>query len=141
MFDDVRLSIMLATFIIFLAMIIILNSLLYKPLLEFIDQRNKSIESDEKKVKQNSEEMSNFNDEFDKIKQSTREEINAIKQKALNEAKQEAEKELENKKQELEQKMQIFYAQLAQDRANFEQELKISLPAWQEALKNNLKNI
>ncbi|KGI56524.1 F0F1 ATP synthase subunit B family protein [Campylobacter sp. MIT 97-5078] len=141
MFDDVHLSIMLATFIIFLAMIIILNSLLYKPLLEFIDQRNKSIESDERKVKQNSEEMSNFNDEFNKIKQSTREEINAIKQKALDEAKQEAEKELENKKRELEQKMQVFYAQLAQDRENFEQELKVSLPVWQEALKNNLKNI
>ena len=63
MFNDVQLSTMLATFIIFLAMIIILNSLLYKPLLKFMDDRDESIASDENKVQQNSAQMTSFNED------------------------------------------------------------------------------
>lgn len=141
MFDDVNLSYMLATAIIFLALIIILNALLYKPLLKFMDDRAVSIDNDEKKVKDNFDEMSNFNEELNTIKQNTRDEITAIKQKAINEAKNSAEEELKNKKIELEQKMQSFYTQLEKERQDLEQELKLRLPLWQEALKKKLKQI
>ncbi|TEY12975.1 F0F1 ATP synthase subunit B', partial [Campylobacter sp. CH185] len=53
MFEDMHTSIMLATMAIFLAMIVILNSMLYKPLLKFMDERNDSIKNDENKVKEN----------------------------------------------------------------------------------------
>lgn len=141
MFDDVHFSIMLATLIIFLAVMIILNSMLYKPLLKFIDERSASISNDEEKVKQNFAEMSNFNEEFERIKQATRDEIAEIKQKALNEARNKAEEELKQKRLETEQKMEIFYAELSKEKEELEQELKLRLPLWQEALKNNLKNI
>lgn len=141
MFDDVNLSYMLATAIIFLALIIILNALLYKPLLKFMDDRAVSIDNDEKKVKDNFDEMSNFNEELNIIKQNTRDEITAIKQKAINEAKNSAEEELKNKKIELEQKMQSFYTQLEKERQDLEQELKLRLPLWQEALKKKIKQI
>lgn len=141
MFDDVNLSYMLATAIIFLALIIILNALLYKPLLKFMDDRAVSIDNDEKKVKDNFDEMSNFNEELNTIKQNTRDEITAIKQKAINEAKNSAEEELKNKKIELEQKMQSFYTQLEKERQDLEQELKLRLPLWQEALKKKIKQI
>lgn len=141
MFDDVNLSYMLATAIIFLALIIILNALLYKPLLKFMDDRAISIDNDEKKVKDNFDEMSNFNEELNIIKQNTRNEIAAIKQKAINEAKNSAEEEIKNKKIELEQKMQSFYTQLDKEKQDLEQELKLRLPLWQEALKKKLKNI
>ena len=130
MFDDVHFSIMLATLVIFLAVMIILNSMLYKPLLKFIDERSASISNDEEKVKQNFAEMSNFNEEFERIKQ-----------KALNEARNKAEEELKQKRLETEQKMEIFYAELSKEKEELEQELKLRLPLWQEALKNNLKNI
>lgn len=141
MFDDVHFSIMLATLVIFLAVMIILNSMLYKPLLKFIDERSASISNDEEKVKQNFAEMSNFNEEFERIKQATRDEIAEIKQKALNEARNKAEEELKQKRLETEQKMEIFYAELSKEKEKLEQELKLRLPLWQEALKNNLKNI
>ena len=140
MFDDVHFSIMLATLVIFLAVMIILNSMLYKPLLKFIDERSASISNDEEKVKQNFAEMSNFNEEFERIKQATRDEIAEIKQKALNEARNKAEEELKQKRLETEQKMEIFYAELSKEKEELEQELKLRLPLWQEALKNNLKN-
>ena len=140
MFDDVHFSIMLATLVIFLAVMIILNSMLYKPLLKFIDERSASISNDEEKVKQNFAEMSNFNEEFERIKQATRDEIAEIKQKALNEARNKAEEELKQKRLETEQKMEIFYAELSKEKEELEQELKLRLPLWQEALKTNLKN-
>ena len=37
--------------------------------------------------------------------------------------------------------MEIFYAELSKEKEELEQELKLRLPLWQEALKNNLKNI
>ena len=141
MFDDVHFSTMLATLVIFLAVMIILNSMLYKPLLKFIDERSASISNDEEKVKQNFAEMSNFNEEFERIKQATRDEIAEIKQKALNEARNKAEEELKQKRLETEQKMEIFYAELSKEKEELEQELKLRLPLWQEALRNNLKNI
>ncbi len=141
MFDDVNPSYMLATAVIFLALMIILNALLYKPLLKFMDDRAVSIDNDEKKVKDNFDEMTNFNEELNTIKQNTRDEIAAIKQKAVNEARNSAEEALKNKKIELEQKMQSFYTQLDKEKQDLEQELKLRLPLWQEALQKKLKQI
>lgn len=141
MFDDVSLSYMLATAVIFLAVMIILNALLYKPLLTFMDERTTSIDNDEKKVKDNFEELSHFNEELDAIKQNMRDEIAMIKQKAINEARNSAEETIKNKKLELEQKMQSFYTQLSKEREDLERELRSRLPLWQEALKKKLKHI
>lgn len=141
MFDDIALSTMLATAVIFLAVIFILNVLLYKPLLKFMDERAVSIDNDEKKVKDNFEEMTNFGEELTKIKQDTRDEINAIKQKATTQARSLADEEIQKKKDELEQKMQAFTAQLLQEKNELEHELKLRLPLWQESLRKKIKEL
>lgn len=139
MFDDVSLSTMLATFVIFLAMIVILNALLYKPLLKFMDDRAESIKKDENRVQQNSEEMLNFGDELEKIKQATREEIASIKQKALDEARLQSSQSLEVKKAELEEQMSVFKTKLEKEKIEFRAKLLEQIPVWQDALKTNLK--
>lgn len=141
MFDDIALSTMLATAVIFLAVIFILNVLLYKPLLKFMDERAVSIDNDEKKVKDNFEEMTNFGEELTKIKQDTRDEINAIKQKATAQARSLADEEIQKKKDELEQKMQAFTTQLLQEKNELEHELKLRLPLWQESLHKKIKEL
>ena len=141
MFDDIALSTMLATAVIFLAVIFILNVLLYKPLLKFMDERAVSIDNDEKKVKDNFEEMTNFGEELAKIKQDTRDEINTIKQKATAQARSLADEEIQKKKDELEQKMQAFTTQLLQEKNELEHELKLRLPLWQESLQKKLKEL
>lgn len=141
MFDDIALPTMLATAVIFLAVIFILNVLLYKPLLKFMDERAVSIDNDEKKVKDNFEEMTNFGEELTKIKQDTRDEINAIKQKATAQARSLADEEIQNKKDELEQKMQAFTTQLLQEKNELEHELKLRLPLWQESLRKKIKEL
>ena len=141
MFDYIALSTMLATAVIFLAVIFILNVLLYKPLLKFMDERAVSIDNDEKKVKDNFEEMTNFGEELTKIKQDTRDEINAIKQKATAQARSLADEEIQKKKDELEQKMQAFTTQLLQEKNELEHELKLRLPLWQESLRKKIKEL
>ena len=141
MFDDIALSTMLATGVIFLAVIFILNVLLYKPLLKFMDERAVSIDNDEKKVKENAQEMSDFGEELENIKKQTRDEIAAIKQKATMEARIAADNEIINKKTQLESKMQAFYTQLNAEKTELENELKMRLPLMQEALKKRLKDI
>lgn len=141
MFDDIALSTMLATAVIFLAVIFILNVLLYKPLLKFMDERAVSIDNDEKKVKDNFEEMTNFGEELTKIKQDTRDEINAIKQKATAQARSLADEEIQKKKDELEQKMQAFTTQLLQEKNELEHELKLRLPLWQESLRKKIEEL
>ena len=141
MFDDIALPTMLATAVIFLAVIFILNVLLYKPLLKFMDERAVSIDNDEKKVKDNFEEMTNFGEELTKIKQDTRDEINAIKQKAIAQARSLADEEIQKKKDELEQKMQAFTTQLLQEKNELEHELKLRLPLWQESLRKKIKEL
>lgn len=141
MFDDVSLSVMLATLLVFLAMMLILNSLLYKPLLKFMDERRLSIENDEQKVQQNSQEMSSFSDDLAKIRQDTRDEVALIKQKAIEQARSEAEQELESKKKEFEQKLNTFYAQLKEERKALEEELQSHLPLWKNAFSNKLKSL
>ncbi|EAK1046486.1 F0F1 ATP synthase subunit B' [Campylobacter upsaliensis] len=141
MFSDMHISIMLATMVIFLAMIVILNSMLYKPLLRFMDERNSSIKNDENKVKENSQEMLGANDEVEKIHQSTREEIYKIKQSAINQAKEEAQVAIQAKKEELERKMASFYVELNAQKEELKQNLLKNLPEFKQLLENNIKKI
>lgn len=136
-----HISIMLVTMVIFLAMIVILNSILYKPLLRFIDERNSSIKNDENKVKENSQEMLGANDEVEKIHQSTREEIHKIKQSAINQAKEEAQVAIQAKKEELERKMASFYVELNAQKEELKQNLLKNLPEFKQLLENNIKKI
>ncbi|AXP09159.1 FoF1 ATP synthase subunit B' [Campylobacter hepaticus] len=141
MFEDMHPSIMLATMGIFLAMIIILNSMLYKPLLKFMDERNDSIKNDEDKVKENSQEVLDVNNQLELIHTNTKEEIYKIKQAAIIAAKEEAEQIIRSKKEELERKMLSFYTELSSQKEELRENLKIHLPEFKELLKTNIKKI
>lgn len=141
MFADMHSSIMLATMAIFLAMIVILNTMLYKPLLKFMDERNDSIKNDENKVKENSQEMLGVNDEVEIIHQNTREEIQKIKNEAISQAKEEAQKLLKSKKDEIDRRMASFYVELANQKQELQEHLLAKLPDLKQALQNNIKSI
>lgn len=141
MFSDMHGSIMLATMAIFLAMVVILNTVFYKPLLRFIDERNNSIKNDENKVKENSQQMLGVNDELEKIHTETREEIHKIKQAAIDQAKEESILTLKAKKDELDKEMQSFNAELLRQREELKQHLSQNLPHFKQILKNNINNI
>ncbi|KAA6227322.1 MULTISPECIES: FoF1 ATP synthase subunit B' [unclassified Campylobacter] len=141
MFDDMSPSIMIATVAIFLAMIVILNAIFYKPLLKFMDERDDSIKKDENKVKENSKEMLGANDEVELIYKKTREEIHNIKQSAINEARVEADQLIQAKKDELERKMALFYTELETQKQELKQQLFAYLPDFKQSLQNSIKKV
>ena len=141
MFDNVHYSIIIATIVIFICMIFVLNSIFYKPLLKFMDERNESIENDEKKVKENSDNILQVDDELKKIHDLTREEVLKIKNEAMLLAKNEKEKSIKNKKEELESKLNSFYDDLSKQRAEFEQELSSHLSDLRECMNNKFRRI
>ncbi|MBZ7936078.1 MULTISPECIES: FoF1 ATP synthase subunit B' [Campylobacter] len=141
MFEDMHPSIMFATMAIFLAMIVILNTMLYKPLLKSIDERNDSIKNDENKAKQYSQDISSANDEVEAIYANAREEVFKIKQQAINAAKEEAEQVVKAKKEELERRMSNFYLELENQKKEFKANLDQYLPDLKQTLQNNIKKI
>ncbi|EAJ6150695.1 MULTISPECIES: FoF1 ATP synthase subunit B' [Campylobacter] len=141
MFNDVHFSIMIATGVIFLLMIAILNSILYKPLIKFMDSRDLTIKNDEEKMKKNSDDVSNVESELEKIHIQTRDEINQIKVKAIEEAKLKQEKELSTKKRELEDQMLVFLKSLREKEKELKEEMRLKMPEFKQSFKNSLSKI
>ncbi len=110
---QIDLPLLLITVVIFLGLIFVLNSILYKPLLKFIDDRNRSIKQDEDSVSKNANDASAYKAEIERIILDARAEANAKKQAALARAKEEAAKKIEAKKATIESEYEIFAAGLA----------------------------
>ncbi|EAH4570727.1 MULTISPECIES: FoF1 ATP synthase subunit B' [Campylobacter] len=141
MFNDVHFSIMIATGVIFLLMIAILNSMLYKPLIKFMDSRDLTIKNDEEKMKKNSDDVSNVESELEKIHIQTRDEINQIKAKAIEEAKIKQEKELSTRKRELEDQMLVFLKSLREKEKELKEEMRLKMPEFKQSFKDSLSKI
>ncbi|EAJ6142605.1 F0F1 ATP synthase subunit B' [Campylobacter lari] len=141
MFNDVHFSIMIATGVIFLLMIAILNSMLYKPLIKFMDSRDLTIKNDEEKMKKNSDDVSNVESELEKIHIQTRDEINQIKSKAIEEAKLKQEKELSTRKRELEDQMLVFLKSLREKEKELKEEMRSKMPEFKQSFKDSLSKI
>ncbi|EAK9945051.1 F0F1 ATP synthase subunit B' [Campylobacter lari] len=141
MFNDVHFSIMIATGVIFLLMIAILNSMLYKPLIKFMDSRDLTIKNDEEKMKKNSDDVSNVESELEKIHVQTRDEINQIKAKAIEEAKIKQEKELSTRKRELEDQMLVFLKSLREKEKELKEEMRLKMPEFKQSFKDSLSKI
>ncbi|MCV3386251.1 FoF1 ATP synthase subunit B' [Campylobacter lari] len=141
MFNDVHFSIMIATGVIFLLMIAILNSMLYKPLIKFMDSRDLTIKNDEEKMKKNSDDVSNVESELEKIHIQTRDEINQIKSKAIEEAKIKQEKELSTRKRELEDQMLVFLKSLREKEKELKEEMRLKMPEFKQSFKDSLSKI
>ncbi|EAJ1253967.1 F0F1 ATP synthase subunit B' [Campylobacter lari] len=141
MFNDVHFSIMIATGVIFLLMIAILNSMLYKPLIKFMDSRDLTIKNDEEKMKKNSDDVSNVESELEKIHIQTRDEINQIKSKAIEEAKLKQEKELSTRKRELEDQMLVFLKSLREKEKELKEEMRLKMPEFKQSFKDSLSKI
>ncbi|WP_257929321.1 ATP synthase, F0 complex, b' subunit [Campylobacter lari] len=141
MFNDVHFSIMIATGVIFLLMMAILNSMLYKPLIKFMDSRDLTIKNDEEKMKKNSDDVSNIESELEKIHIQTRDEINQIKAKAIEEAKIKQEKELSTRKRELEDQMLVFLKSLREKEKELKEEMRLKMPEFKQSFKDSLSKI
>jgi F-type H+-transporting ATPase subunit b len=127
--------------VIFLGLIFVLNSILYKPLLGFIDDRNKSIKNDEESVSKNASDTGNYEAQIEKIIGDARAEAQAKKHAALSEAKERAATKVAIKKESLEADFDSFMAGLADRKAELKSNLTARIPELKSTLAGSLSKM
>jgi len=138
---DLNPGLMLFVLVIFFALMVFLNQTLYKPLINFMDVRDKTIADDLK----NANEMSGSNDELnakaDAILADAKAEANAVREKAINEAKALAESKIESKTQEIDKNYQSFVTELSKEKEELEKSLLAQMPLFKESLKTKMNSL
>jgi F-type H+-transporting ATPase subunit b len=138
---DLNPGLMLFVLVIFFSLLFLLNQMLYKPLLKFMDDRDKSIADDLKNAKEMAGNSGELNAKADAIIADAKADANAVREKAVNEAKALAESKIESKNQELDRKYQAFEDKLSKERAELENSLLGSLPLFKESLKSKMSSL
>ena len=132
---DINGGLLVASAVIFLIVLIILNRWLYKPLIKFMDDRDKSIKKDLENVTKNSGDVDEFYKQADNIVSKAKAEAHAIREKAINESKKLAEAKISSKKEELEKSYNEFITSLEEEKVGLKNSLLSQVPLFKESLK------
>ena len=138
---EINLPLVVLTAVIFLGLIAVLNSILYKPLLKFIDARNDAIKNDEESASKNTSDLGVYEVQIEQLIAAARNEAGKIKQEAINAAKDAAAKIVSEKRGVLEADYDAFIKNLNAQKSDFRADLQQKLPELQAALKAKLARI
>jgi len=138
---DISPILLLVTGFVFFTLLILLNKILYKPLLEFIDNRNDSIKRDLENAGKNTSDVEAYYKEADQIILTAKAEAGKIREAALSEAKEIAAKKVEQKQSELEEEYTLFLKDLEADKTEFQASLSANIPLFRDSIKQKLGNI
>jgi len=132
---DIDLSLMLFVLVLFLILLAILNQMLYKPLLKFMDDRDSSIAKDLEYAKSLSGNSQQLHNEADGILDNAKVEAGVIRKNAIDEAKVLAESRAETKQNELNKEYSSFIDKLQEDKEKLKVNLLSQMPLFKESLK------
>lgn len=141
MFDDLDLKMILLTVVLFLILLWILDSILYKPLLSFMKSRDEGIKEDEARIQQNNTDASNNETLITKIYADARAKAQAIKSEQVAIAKEKASKAIEEKKAIYDAEYQNFLLELDSKKSQFKDELRLELAKYSDNLKASIERI
>ncbi|WP_297814245.1 FoF1 ATP synthase subunit B' [uncultured Helicobacter sp.] len=133
--------VMALVFVVFLILVYLLNRILYKPLLSFMDTRDASIKRDSEGIEGNTTDIKALQKEANEILQVAKQEATLIKNKAQDSAKQTAEVKISQKKDELAQKYNAFTMSLEEEKVRLKASLESQIPVFRESLKAKLQKI
>ena len=131
---DISPVLLLSSGIIFLLVVARLNSCLFKPLLQHMDERSAQIKKDLEDSKSNSADVDGFLAEAKK-------EAAVIREQAYKEAKDSADVKLASAKLNLEAKSAEFAKSLQDETKALKASLLSSMPQFNESLKSKLSSI
>ena len=127
--------------VVFLVLIYLLNRILYKPLLGFMDTRDASIKKDSEGIESNAADIKALKKEAENVLQEAREKAALIKQEAHERAKRAAEMKIAEKKDELAKKYVAFMANLENENARLKASLLSEMPSFKESWNSELKKL
>jgi len=138
---DLNPGLMLFVLVVFFSLLFFLNTMLFQPLLKFMDDRDATIASDLKNAEEMADNSSGLNAKADEILATAKAEANAIREKATSEAKALAESKIESKVKELETSNATFLAELEAEQEALKSALTAELPTFKETLHSKLSSL
>ncbi|MEA3331451.1 MAG: FoF1 ATP synthase subunit B' [Campylobacterota bacterium] len=138
---DINPILLIATLIVFLTLIAVLNSWLYNPLFSFMNKRDEDIKKDLDKVGNNDDEINELNSEAESIIMSAKLEATALREKVIADAKELADSKLEAKRAELASEFLEFEQSLANSKEQLTSDLMSQVPLFKEAVKAKFSQI
>ncbi|HEX5623012.1 MAG TPA: F0F1 ATP synthase subunit B' [Sulfuricurvum sp.] len=130
-----------STLIVFLVLIAALNSLLYKPLFNYMEKRDADIKKDLDEVGNNDAEVAAFHAEAEKIISDAKLQAHAVREKVVAEAKALANSKIEAKRAELAQEYAKFEDAMSEERSRLKEVLRSEVPTFQAAVTAKLNQI
>jgi len=132
---DLHLPLMLFVLVLFLTLLVLLNNMLFKPLIKFMDDRDASIAKDLEAAKSFSGNTDELNAKADDIISEAKNEAATIRQKAIDDEKTLAASKVETKQSEIDKEYEEFVKSLASEKENLKNELLSQMPLFKESLK------
>ncbi len=138
---DINPILLIATLIVFLTLIAVLNSWLYNPLFSFMNKRDEDIKRDLDKVGSNDNEIDELNSKAESIIMNAKLEATALREKVIADAKELADSKLEAKRAELASEYLEFEQSLANSKEQLSSDLMSQVPLFKEAVKAKFSQI
>lgn len=132
---DLHLPLMLFVLALFLTLLVLLNNMLFKPLVTFMDERDNSIAKDLEAAKSFSGNSDELNAKADDIISIAKNEAATIRQKAIDDEKTLAASKVETKQSEIEKEYEDFVEELASEKEKLRNSLLSQMPLFKESLK------
>lgn len=132
---DIHLPLMLFVLALFLILLVLLNNMLFQPLVKFIDDRDEAIAKDLEASKSFSSNSNELNNKADEVISNAKNEAAQIRQTAIDNEKTIAQSKIETKQKELEGKYDVFLEQLSSDKMQLKNSLLSQMPLFKESLK------
>ncbi len=138
---DLNPGLMLFVLVVFFSLMYLLNTMLYQPLLKFMDERDATIANDLKNAEEMIDNSSDLNAKADTLLAEAKAEANAIREKATAEAKALAESKIESKAKELEISSLAFEVELKAEQKTLKDTLTAQLPAFKKTLQSKFSGL
>ena len=138
---DINPILLLATFVVFVSLIAVLNSWLYNPLLSFMSKRDEDIKKDLDKVGNNDDEINELNSKAETIIMNAKLEAAALREKVIADAKELVDSKLEAKRAELAQEYLEFEKSLSKAKKELTTDLLKQVPVFKEAVSAKFSQI
>ncbi len=138
---DINPILLLATFVVFVSLIAVLNSWLYNPLLSFMNKRDEDIKKDLEKVGNNDDEINELKSKAETIIMNAKLEAAALREKVIADAKELVDSKLEAKRAEFAQEYLEFEKSLSNAKKELTTDLLKQVPVFKEAVSAKFSQI
>jgi F-type H+-transporting ATPase subunit b len=138
---DISLGMVVFVILLFLILIYLLNTMMYRPIIDFMDKRDASIESDESAISENSSAIEALEQEAELIISQAKESAYNMKSKELTKVKADLLSKFESQKSSLEQELSEFITELYSAKEGIKNNILEDLDSYKSSLESKLKAI